>query len=410
MKIRIRTDFDTIKYHVYAYYINYSLVFSMLDLLQLIITRSHPINFNFIGKITIIILSTYYILHIMLNKIYLVSEWAFYFSVWGLVMCTALICASSYSDLIAETAFEGVTHILIPIVLISGLDNFYELLNASKKYVVIGIFYCALQMLLPTSSNVSYFTFSHATLIVSTLSLALALYGEKKYIFFFAIYFVTSFLFGGRVSLLCYLVELALFSILNFKDRKTFFYFVLAISGVAILSVYYDQIIQLIASIFPSNRLVAFLTGQKVDNSRSIMNGTLIAEVIRSPFKVRGILSDRIRIATLFNLSENARLSAWYCHNVIVEILYDFGIWGFFLLVYIVVVTIKDYIYIAYDKKDISAVIWMLTIISFSMKLMVSSSYLIDFATGTFIGMLLLIRKQKHSFRGKRDLQKSVKE
>ena len=314
--------------------------------------------------------------------------------IWVFIISFSYFLFNPADYLVKEIVIEGFSHIIVPVYLISLISDIDKFVKALKKFMPLVILYCLMQFIYKTDNYNEYFIFTYSILPTALFLIA---YERKeatiKYKIVCAFIFMSLLLFGTRSALLCIGIELCILScfFLNLKEKM---FAVLSLLMVIIpIYFFYDDIVFAFVQVFPGARISSFLSGQQVDNSRSIIWAELLARVLECPFVVRGVLSDRLILSSLWGYFEPAQIRAWYAHNFVVEILYGFGILGFLILIVFFSKLYRAYRLCRKDKSNNSVIIFATFTSYFIGKLSVSSSYLFDISTGYIIGVLYILFK-----------------
>lgn len=392
MKIHINKSFEDNKYKIIALYINISLITNTVAALYSIVFRT---EFLYRGILTWVILAIpllYYFYNILKNKI-LVSQ-ACVFLVWAGIMILSYFIFKPYDYLFNPTVADGISHVVLPIVLILEVTDYDKFFRAFKPYVFIGAFYCLLQIFIPIKVQGAYYAFSYITLIPALFCLVVGLMQNSKYLVGFVFFLFFGVVFGGRGQLLCFVVAFVLLVYFFHNNKKVLIISISLIIVFVTVFIFSDQLLRILVEVIPSSRIVGFLSGAITDNSRTIVWEALLKEFWNNPFAIHGILSDRIMIGKLLHLHTEVAIAGWYSHNFIVEIIYEFGIVGIVFLLFFFWKVIKCMISLFRRKDNYQIFLFIIFAAYFFGKLSISSSYLIDLATGNFLGILLCFQNK----------------
>lgn len=388
--------FDKNKYKIVALFLNISLVGNFISGLFTLVLKHEILSRTKLQFFILVIPILYFLYWILFVKKSITKSTCLVLGWWLLIVFSSFLIFHPPGYLMTQTIVEGLSHIVLPVFLITELNDLDKLLLAFKPYIFLGFLYCILQYILPSSSGAYYYGFTYSTLAPGIIALNLAFFASKKYIFFFLVYFVSNLLFGGRAAILCYFIAFLLIIFLSHTKNRTIMLLLIS-STLLIVFLLYEKIINIVVYLIPNTRFSKFFTGEYQDNSRSIIWMTLLQDVLDHPLYIRGILSDRLAIAKLFNVADESLVSGWYSHNFIIEILYEFGIWGCFFLVFFFI-KIGKTIKLVYSRGKTSDIIFLITYLAYFFgKLSVSSSYLIDLSTGAFLGFLIILSKKRQT-------------
>lgn len=136
-----------------------------------------------------------------------------------------------------------------------------------------------------------------------------------------------------------------------------------------------------------SRTLEMFLYGDITqDSGRSSIQGFFIGELLEHPWLGLGLFGDR----TYGDVP--------YCHNLILEVFVDFGIFlGFFIIVFGLIKLIS--LYVKSNMEDRNSILKYFC--ALVLPFMTSSSYLIDSNLAIFIGLCVLIGKNGKNYTRK---------
>ncbi len=170
----------------------------------------------------------------------------------------------------------------------------------------------------------------------------LLIYGMKEfkiiYLFGGSISCLTILLYGARGAVFCVGVGVILFLFKYIVDRKInlkkMILILIMSSAILWLIVNLEQILKKILEITNSRTIRLLLTGNIISgNGRTELYNAFKEEIAGNPFKYRGILADRVLAAKMMNQPISR---GTYAHNIIYEILYEYGlILGFLVLLFI---------------------------------------------------------------------------
>ncbi len=222
--------------------------------------------------------------------------------------------------------------------LFSRLGNM-EVFKMNRTLIfLISICYSVMIILQGFRSD-SYMLSSYNLIIPTCI---LLIYGMKEFkaIYFLggSISFLTILLYGARGAVFCVGVGVILFLFKHIVDRKfNSKKMVLALiisSAVLWLVINFEYILKKILKMTNSRTIRLLLTGNIINGyGRSELYDAFKREISSNPFEFRGILADRVLAAQIMNQPISR---GTYAHNIIYEILYEYGlIFGFFVLLFI---------------------------------------------------------------------------
>lgn len=239
--------------------------------------------------------------------------------------------------------------------LFSRLNN-VEILKNNKWFMLIITLVYSMMIILQGFSSESYMPSSYNLIIPTCI---LLFYGLKDlkvaYILVGGISCLTILAYGARGALFCVGVGVILFFINNFLKEKVTIQKIILITSIALVFIVtvinFSEILEKIYEMTGSRTVRLILTGNIVNNyGRDKIYGAFRNAIMEEPFKYRGILSDRILAAQMMNQTVSR---GTYAHNIIYEILYEYGVLlGSIILLFIVFALWKSICKIINLKND----------------------------------------------------------
>lgn len=247
----------------------------------------------------------------------------------------------------------------------TGIKN---MANASRAGIILG--WLAYFIKLQGISN----DMSFAYLILPYVIVCIAEYFQerKKPDLLFLIFgIVLLFLLGTRGPLLAVLVFTALLIAKKTKRKSIIILIIIAAIG---LKAFYEsklfyQLVVLIDGFLKSKGINSYIFSNIIQHStasmdlRAMYRTQLLAEVWQSPLQVRGVCADRVVLGT-------------YAHNILIELLYEFGIVGATILVCLFIYLI--FIAIKCQNSDEQKLLIVAILFGYFFKFFFSSSYISD--------------------------------
>ncbi len=313
---------------------------------------------------------------------------------WVVMFVLSFLLEPGVKPIAARAFIYFVLNIFCIAVLLQSITDLERLVDELRKYIPVTTFYAALQWLVGTSESGYSMAFSYATMFSMLLCLLLCIREKNKRVInivFFTVLLATNFRYGSRGSLLCS----ALLIVVNLPFtavKKKIKYLVVAVVAFLVASLFWEHILLILQRLFPGSRNVLILTQgiPLYGSGREEIYGRIAQEILRNPFSFRGIYSDR------FFLSDGSSsidvLWGSYTHNIVLEWLYQFGVWCIPAIIAFVAWMIKAF----FKVKESDESIKRLTIIIYTFaigQLMISSSYLISPSFGLLVGLLLWLKR-----------------
>ena len=277
---------------------------------------------------------------------------------------------------------------------------FFEHLTDYKKIIHIQLFF-----LLPTlidailmfsvEQTEGYMALSY-NLIPSALFYMFYGLQNKKWLFSLSgivIFFVT-FIYGARGAVACGCAAIMIYMIVNFIRQsskitiRNIAFFSMVLIVMVLIYVNWNNIIFFLSEQFGTSRTLSFITSENAlsDSNRQITFDAMKAAIAESPILPNGLLADRFICAEIKNLTVGPLA---YPHNYIYEIIYQFGIpLGCLFLLWNVHLIIRWFVKLKYANSNFMFVTISFVPLAF-IQLMVSNSYLLNYAWGIAMGILL---------------------
>ncbi len=309
---------------------------------------------------------------------------------WGFLFVISLFLNPQLLSVVPRAFIYFANNVFCLAVLLRSVADMQALINTLRSYIPISIIYAALQWVVGINGQFYSMAFSYATMIPMLLCLlqfVMKKKGRLWYFLAFLFFSATNFKYGSRGCFVCCALELLFIFCLSEKKKqaKYVFGFIGIVLGV-LLS--WQKIFGLLARYFSESRNFIILSQNIVfyGSGREKMYRIVLNEFFSNPFAIRGLYSDRIILSGYQNNLET--LWGSYAHNVVFELLYQFGIWCtpiiVFVAVYMISILIKGRNACHGDQCIV------LLAYSFAIgQLMISSSYLIAPSSGLLLGVLL---------------------
>jgi hypothetical protein len=224
---------------------------------------------------------------------------------------------------------------------------------------------------------------SYYMLLPSIIYLDFLLYQfSLKNLFYLPLSLIIILTLGSRGPILCFII-FGILRISRFYFELTYrniIYYTLSLGIITSIVIFFDKFIIIIYNIFLNfgikSRTISLYLNEKISHlsGRDDIYSSLLENIVNKPFRGIGLAGDRLA------------LEGRYAHNILVEIYSNFGIFiGSIIILVLFVLVLKA---MSTDNKEK----YNMIIIWFSLgfvRLMVSSSYLIDIRFWLFLGILL---------------------
>lgn len=390
-------------YAFIAFYINIDMLEDLASSVYILILRREP---PYIFNIILAVISLVILVFIALGRKN-INRHFLYITLIGLLLYVISVITTPYiTKIIGTSIVRGILYVLIPIYLFTLIDDVDKLFDALVPYVYIGLLYAIIQFPLKSVSLVSdthYMDFTYNSLIALLMALGIFLFncsiGENNrknklwYLVIAIVIFTINFIFGGRGVILCAAVAILIWIYFARANRKII-YFSMVIIIAVVLMLNFDELINMLAGLFPRSRTIErILNGNFINTTTSVRMRSwafIISEVKNNPFQIRGFLSDRIYLARHLNVASESVYGS-YAHNIVLEILFQFGVFSVPFLVIGIVKVIKSLNYIKNNLSEKSKTICFIVLAFGVGQLSVSASYLTSKSFGMMVGIVMLI-------------------
>lgn len=159
----------------------------------------------------------------------------------------------------------------------------------------------------------------------------------------------------------------------------------------------YDDMLQFAMQLFPDSRTLTLLSAGNLisDTGRFAIYLESIRLINEAPLAFRGILSDRVLIASKLGIIDQAFGS--YAHNIFLEIFVQFGIvFGGILLIWLLFLLIKSNLIVSKSKDLYLKIIFSIIVGGSCVQFLFSGSYVSSPMFWVALGLIFsIIRRDK---------------
>lgn len=322
-------------------------------------------------------------------------------SVWGGLSCLTLLITPEFFKLFPKTIFYTMYNVIIPIFLISDLEDYDKLERSFIPFIYIGIIYSVIQWKVFTITGLYSMDYSYHTIMVAILSLVLGIYKKKiSFLIIAAGFFGVNLLCGSRGSLVCYMIAIIFVFVIFVDFWKRVMGLTLIVSSIVCIFNFWQRIMSWLSAYFIKSRTISLLAEGNFfyASGREKYYSFVLKQIRNAPMKIRGIYSDRIYIGKYFHRTDLAEIFGSYSHNFFLEILFQFGLWGILLLICYGIVVIYS-IYKVKKYGSMSMKIMYIMFASYAIgQLLISGSYLTSMSFGIFTGFLFSVCGKKTEY------------
>lgn len=301
---------------------------------------------------------------------------------------------------ISDLASLMILSFLSIIICFSKIKSIKRLEQELCPYICVMIIYSLLNIYFNSKFGGYSMNFSYHAVFFALLSLVYAVaYGKKIYYIPFLLYCISNLCAGSRGSFLCIIISFILIVFIYGRKANVKIGTMLGVSVVCVLLIFKDQIIDILSAIMGYSRTLLLLRNGELFymSGRDEIYNAMRKIVFDNLFSIKGFYADRIYLCDALDIPFS---SGMYAHNIVYEVIYDFGGIGVFFLIFLLYCTVKHYNFV---RKPCEKSLKNLYIISVSYafgQLFISSSYLIAPSFGILIASYLYISNfQKGNFK-----------
>ena len=273
-----------------------------------------------------------------------------------------------------------------------------QLFAKIAQFQWIALIYSLLILIYPELSATSYITISNNLIIVTLLCLFRPAKGRGRYLSYAisALSLATIVIYGGRGSLLSVLFVFALRLMVGQgknRTQKMIFGIMATVFIAFIFFLFYQEIADFLLRLRPDSRTFKLMARGRFfwDANRNRYYTAAQYSIKTKPFKIYGFLGDRFYFAEFFGSTAGYdRISAMFAHNVIYEVLLNFGVpLG---LVILIPTTIKSIIALKNVMASSDRYQYTMFIVVFGsvvISLLISYSYLNEYSIWLLFGLIM---------------------
>ncbi len=319
-----------------------------------------------------------------------------------LLICGSYLLNPLIAEMIPEVALLSVSRFFPAFYLFFYTDGWEERIKKVCKWRVIIYLYFFLAFINYKVLSRGYMEIAYNLLCPTLITLYYSILNNKR-VPVIGMGIVCLFIigFGSRGAIICVLLSLICFllfvySLMTTKSRVNI---ILIISILVIMvGLSYTSLFDFISNKLPVSRTIQYLLEGKffTDESASIRVNIISKcwnEIISHPFSIRGLLTDRLILGEFYS-AINYR--GYYAHNIIVEILYQFGlIIGSALVIYLVISFARSFYKVIMIGDRCIQIVYSACVASLIPFMMVSGSYLTEAAHWYAIGFSIILSRYK---------------
>ena len=286
-------------------------------------------------------------------------------------------------------------NIIVFLLFVPSLNNSKKIYKYLRLFMPLSVFYCLLEFFVfLLGYELDYMAFSYAIIIPLMISLYDCFFLRNKYSAFSLIIMLPiNLICGARGSFICifFFVFVLIFKYLNFIKK-----IILLLFFLFLLILYYvlpaDNYISYVSKIIPNSRSLKLISSSRIFYlaKREFLYEFLYTEIKNNPNKFRGLYSDRFDLAKHFGKKGIKNILASYSHNIILEIIYQFGFFiGSIIILFCFCFIIFKYRRLNNKKDSYESLLFIISCSYAFGQLMFSNSYLTAISFGLMISVLI---------------------
>lgn len=375
-----------------ALFYNIGMLSQIIDVLCVIILGDQIPAVTVASKLLICVLLLLSV-YLVIKKGYIV-ELSVLSAVWLALHIIAFLIDNRISIFATRIIVYSYGYLVIGALLIAMIDDVSILIQKFTNYIFVSAVFCFIQFFYFRKTGLYSMQFSYYTLSSAVLCYLL---GHKKHIYMllFFLFIISDLLFGSRGCFLCFTIAIFLYQILFHNSGRRVIVLSIFISILSILIFNYRLMAQTLLGVFPNSRALIYLSVGDIHMSGREKYYVNIWEAIKeSQFYPHGLYSDRFFMANFHGRYSMEDIYGSYAHNILLEVLYQFGWIGFFVLYFMMSKLIESYKMIKKDNDDMKF-LWIIATSFCVGQLLVSASYLTSVSFGLLVGVLMLASKRK---------------
>ena len=313
---------------------------------------------------------------------------------WVCLELLSLIITPGIAVILFKCIFYTVRNVLVLIFYFTEIDDYKRLETELIPYIYIGIVFSFTQIGAFRATNLYSMQYSYSSIIPGMLCIILALNQKKfRYCLMGMIFVFVNIMCGSRGVLLCYFILAVLYILIFLNQKQRWFVITMFSILCVVLFLNVQNIFSWLYQLFPDSRTIQLFAEGDIFHmsSRDKYYGFVINGILDSPLKINGLYSDRYYIGQFFARENATDIFGSYAHNFILEVLFQFGIWGIPFLLF-VISSIGYSIHIVRKSKDKSLMALFIVFTAYCIgQLLFSSSYLTEVSFGCLVGIMLSV-------------------
>ncbi len=320
--------------------------------------------------------------------------------IYGFFLIISLIIEPGIETILSRAIIYYVLNVFCVAYLLSRVSDLLLLWKDMNTFIFIALLY-ALAKWAAFSVVPEYdMSFSYAITVPALVSLINSFYKNRNrslYLIVFGVFCVINLKCGSRGCFLCFLIAfMFIFLFLDYKRKAV----VASCAAVLFftLTVLWDRICEFLLMHFPTSRSIHLLsTGMAFYGaSRGKYYTSIISCLKKQPFRFRGLYADRIYLSKLFHVLGKEGIWGSYSHNILIELLFQFGLAMLPIVIVGFIIFIRTTIRLR-KEQNMQLIAFFIVSASYAIgQLMISSSYLISPSFGLICGFFSLYYKKAY--------------
>lgn len=313
--------------------------------------------------------------------------------VWLVLHLIAYFINPDISILFSRIIIYSYGNLVVLSCLFTTLDSFSDYLKAHIPYIFLSMLLSALQILCFAKTGKYSMQYSYYTVPIAIICLCQA---KHNFVYYFplGIIIITDLVCGSRGCFLCFIIAFLFIELMSGLNAKKIITSSILNIVLILIALNLSSVAKLALHILPNSRTLNYLSeGKLYLAGRDKYYKQLIGEIVNSKYTIHGLYSDRFFMAKYFSRTTMEDIYGSYSHNIIVEILFQFGWIGIPLLIFLLLRLMKSFLLVKRCKDEAQKTVWICFVSYAIGQLLVSSSYLTALSFGALVGVCMLIDK-----------------
>lgn len=407
LKNNMISDRHKINGNIFVIFVYATLIVDLIRKINQIYIQLTPISVEIFRDALYIMIFLYVIYNSLISrniKIVLISVFAFF-----IVIFMSYFITPAIGPMLPDTILFFISRCIPGFYFGYYIRDFKSLMHKLQLYSLIAVIYALLIIFYAEETSGNYMPISYNLLIPVLVSLYGLIYEKKYYFLISSLVFLRVIIeFGARGPLVCIFsacLIMIYFKIKEINLKKRIIIAAAAVLVIAIFAIFYNFIVSKLILLFPTSRTVQLIYNNLFDTTgRNPIYESSFKIILRDPFKIRGVLSDRILLNSFF---DSNTVSGTYAHNFILELFLQFGvIFALIILIYLTYKTLKSFSIISKTDNTYLKMFFSIIFGYSIVHLMFSGSYITSFDFWLYLGLILSVDRNYKKYKSQQFAQK----